>query len=133
MLLSELTLIEASVVDINFAQKSLGSGDGMLKIEYGQLVFEGGGILSDDESKSTIKVTAKPSVVGGRDNFKKIDFSLKITMHMLYTYPRTVSLNESFLEENTWYFASLLRTHFKFFADDILKNTTISGVELPLN
>jgi len=52
---------------------------------------------------------------------------------MVYTYPSSEVVDEKFIRDNSWYFSSFLRTYFKFFAENILKQAGINGITLPFN
>ncbi|WP_267369215.1 MULTISPECIES: hypothetical protein [unclassified Pantoea] len=133
MLLEELKLIEAAATGISFEHHVLQSGQGQIKIEYGEIEFEGGNSLVNDESKSTLHVKVAPSITGYREDAEGADFILKINMRLLYVYPSNQELTEEFLQKNSWYFGSFIRTYFKFYADGILSNTTLQGIQLAYN
>lgn len=136
MLLSDLNLIEVSARKINFEYSILVPGQGKIKVEYGELNFEAGGELTEDETKGIIRVNAFPSIKGFREIQSDPDFSLNLNIGMLYVYPKEKMQDseiESFLQENVWYFASFLRTYFKVYVDNILSTSTINGVKLPFN
>jgi len=133
MLLDDLKLIEAAATGISFEHHVLQSGQGKIKTEYGEIEFEGGGSLVADESKSTIHVKAAPTITGYREDAEGADFILKINMRLLYVYPSNLELTEAFLQSNSWYFGSFIRTYFKFYADGILSTTTLQGIQLAYN
>ncbi|WP_312384947.1 MULTISPECIES: hypothetical protein [Atlantibacter] len=133
MVLDDFKLIEVSATGISFEHLQMESGQGTIEIDYGEIEFEAGGVLVGNESQSTVQVKAAPSISGRRLGVNDNDFILKINMRMLFVCPRTEELNEDFLQSSSWYFGSMLRTHFKFYADEILNKTTIKGVQLPYN
>jgi hypothetical protein len=133
MVLDDFKLIDVSATGISFEHHLMEPGQGTIEIDYGEIEFEAGGVLVGDESKSTVHVKAAPSITGHREGVKGNDFLLKINMRMLFVCPRTDELTEDFLQTSSWYFGSMLRTHFKFYADDILSKTTIKGIQLAYN
>lgn len=133
MFLNDLTLIEARTVRTNFIQNQEVKGSGQVTISYGSLNFEAGGVLTDDASRSVIAVMATPSVSGQSDHLIGDAFVLQMDLKMVYTYPSTETVTEDFLAENTWYFVSYLKTYFKMYAEQVLSQTGINGVTLPLN
>lgn len=132
MLLSDISLIEATIVDVVFNQNLQFPGDGGLHVEYGELDFEAGAILSHDATKASIIVIANPKMQGFSNDNGNVIFSLNIKMRMLYSYSREHEVNEKFINENTWYFTALMKMHFKKYAEDLLNNTTLKGIDLPL-
>lgn len=133
MVLDDFKLIEVSATGISFEHRLMEPGQGTIEIDYGEIEFEAGGVLVGDDSQSTVHVKAAPSITGHREGVAGNDFLLKINMRMLFVCPRTDELNEEFLQDSSWYFGSMLRTHFKFYADDILSKTTIKGIQLAYN
>ncbi|MES4612991.1 hypothetical protein V2154_10445 [Ewingella sp. CoE-038-23] len=133
MLLADIKLIEVNTLDVIFKHAITEPGQGKIRVEYGEIEFEAGGILTVDASSATIRIKAAPAVYGFRDGQENDDFSLKIGISMLYVYPSNQSLDETYLQENHWYFASMLKTYFKFYAEDIFNKSSIDGVKLPYN
>ncbi|MDQ2324570.1 hypothetical protein RBI98_07170 [Citrobacter koseri] len=133
MQLKDIKLIEVSTKSTIFEQNSFTSGKGKIKVEYGELNFEVGGVLVQDEKKSTVIVTATPQILGSREGSENLEFSLKISMRMIYIYSRENVMDEKFLADNAWYFSSFLRTYFKIYAEQIFNQSSISGIKLPLN
>lgn len=130
MLLDDLKLIEACATGISFEHHVMRPGEGKIKVEYGEIEFEGGGALVEDPTKSTIHVKASPTITGYRDDAEGADFILKISMRLLFVFPKNLELTEEFLKDSSWYFGSFLKTYFKFYADDILSKTTLKGIQL---
>ncbi|HDK6402123.1 TPA: hypothetical protein M4198_002788 [Klebsiella variicola] len=133
MQLKDLKLIEVSSTKVEFEQKSHIPGKGKTKIEYGQLNFEAGGTLTQNESKSTVTILASPQITGVREGSEVPEFTLKISMRMIYIYSKENVIDEKFLAENAWYFSSFLRTYFKMYAEQVFSQSSISGIKLPLN
>ncbi|EPH1426115.1 TPA: hypothetical protein QIC20_001064 [Klebsiella aerogenes] len=137
MLLQNLKLIESSAVSISFQQNVTSSGNGTVKVEYGTVDFEAGGHLTDSPETTVIALRATPCIRGFRKDIEHTegqeDFILKIEMRMLYAFDSKLKLSESFIQDNKWYFASFIRTYFKQYAEDILKNTTLHGIKLQAN
>lgn len=130
MLPNDINMVESAILNVEFNQTMLTPGEGTIKVVYGALDFEVGG---GDPSMSSIKVSASPIAQGFRKGSEKPDFSLKIDIRMIFSYPKSENLNEDFLKEYTWYFSSLMRVYFKFYAEDILKNTTLDGIKFACN
>ncbi|EOT1756562.1 hypothetical protein ACNHYK_001256 [Citrobacter koseri] len=133
MQLKDIKLIEVSTKSTIFEQNSFTPGKGKIKVEYGKLNFEVGGVLVQNEKKSTVIVTATPQIFGSREDSEETEFSLKISMRMIYIYSHENVMDEKFLTDNAWYFSSLLRTYFKIYAEQIFNQSSISGIKLPLN
>lgn len=133
MLLADIKLIEVSALDIIFKHKSSEPGQGKLSVEYGDVEFEVGATLVENPSNSTIRVKACPAVYGHKEGAATDDFELKISISMLYVYPAEVDIEESYLRENHWYFASMLKCYFKFYADDIFNKSSLNGIKLAYN
>lgn len=133
MLLKDIKLLEVTSLNVAFSHNATESGQGRVRTEYGDIEFEAGGTLTEDPSQSVIIVKATPSVTGFREGVEGYDFSLKISLRMIYSYPTEKKLTQEFLIDSSWYFTSLLKTYFKFYADDILRKTTIEGIKLDLN
>ena len=133
MLLADIKLIEVNTRSVSFDHIVTDPGEGQIRVEYGEIEFEAGGVLVGNESNSTIRIKASPSIYGFREGKVGGDFVLKIVMNMLYVYPSNQNLDEDYLRDNHWYFASMLKTHFKFYAEDILSKSSINGVQLPFN
>lgn len=133
MLLADIKLIEVNTRSVSFDHIVTEPGEGQIRVEYGELEFEVGGVLVGDESNSTIRIKASPAIYGFREGKAGEDFVLKIVMNMLYVYPGNQNIDEDYLRDNHWYFASMVKTHFKFYAEDILGKSSINGVQLPFN
>lgn len=133
MLLSELSLIEVTNLRTEFRQTDAHEGSGEVNFLFGSLTFEVGAKLIADESKSVIIIQANPKAIALRDDKVTEEFSLDIAMRMVYTYPSSEVVDENFIKDNSWYFSSFLRTYFKVFADNILKQAGINGIALPFN
>jgi len=133
MSLAEIKLIEVVTTNVDFTHKMHSQGVGEMSVEYGDLEFQAGVSLKNNMNTHAIIVNAAPQVTGYKEGVKEFDFLLKINMRMVYTYPESITVDEQFLRENTWYFSSVLRTYFKFHADDILNKTAISSLKLALN
>ncbi|WP_142910690.1 hypothetical protein, partial [Klebsiella pneumoniae] len=88
MQLKDLKLIEVSSTKVEFEQNSHIPGKGKTKIEYGQLNFEAGGTLTQNESKSTVTILASPQITGVREGSEVPEFTLKISMRMIYIYSK---------------------------------------------
>lgn len=108
-------------------------GKGTVRIEYGKLNFEVGGTLTSDSTKSVIAVHGMPQIRGFKDGSTDEEFSLKIQLKMVYIYPAVEVLDENVLKENSWYFASFLKTYFKFYADGVINQSIINDIKLPFN
>lgn len=134
MLLHDLKLIESSIVNIDFQQNVKASGQGTIKVEYGTVDFEAGGNLNGNPETTVMVLKATPCIRGFRKDVEQVqgteDFILKIEMRMIYSIDRKEKITEAFIQKNTWYFSSFLRTYFKQYADDILKHTTLNGIKL---
>ncbi|EJG2186764.1 hypothetical protein BWD41_05360 [Citrobacter braakii] len=134
MLPSDITMVESAILNVEFNQTMLTPGEGTIKVTYGALDFEvGGGVLTENPSMQSIKVSASPIAQGFRKDVEKPDFSLKIDIRMIFSYPKDEIVDEDFLKDHTWYFSSLMRVYFKFYAEDILKNTTLDGIKFACN
>lgn len=133
MQLKDLKLIQVSSTKLEFEQNSHIPGKGKTKIEYGKLNFEAGGTLTQDESKLTVIVQASPQIIGLREGSEVPEFTLKMSMRMIYIYPNENVIDEKFLADNAWYFSSFLRAYFKMYAEQVLSQSPISGIKLPLN
>lgn len=133
MLLSEFKLIETTNLETEFKQSGSPKGQGSVDFVFGSLNLEAGKVLSSDETKSVVIVLAEPKAIGYRDDGVTEEFSLRMKMRMTYTYPSSYTLDAKFLEGNSWFFSSFLKTYFKFYAEEILKQSGIDGIKLPLN
>lgn len=133
MLLSELSLIEVTTLRTDFRQTDAHEGSGEVNFLFGSLNFEVGAKLIADETKSIIIIQANPKATALREDKVTEEFSLDIAMRMVYTYPSSEVVDEKFIRDNSWYFSSFLRTYFKFFAENILKQAGINGITLPFN
>lgn len=133
MLLTDIELIEASSTDISFTHRVVAPGQGKIKVEYGELEIEVGGIPGNYPHHATIVVRATPVITGFRDEVEDYDFQLKISMRMVYLYPKENDVSESFVVQNTWYFSSFIKTYFKIYAEGVLDKTSIRDIKLPFN
>lgn len=132
MQLSELTLIESVLLNADFKQAQSFQGAVEMKLTFGQITFNVKEAQSSDGSIPTIIIRATPKATASRGGGIE-EFSLNMSIRMVYTYPPTETVSKEFLHENSWYFASYLRTFFKFYADEILQRAGIEGIRLPLN
>ncbi|EMQ0190757.1 hypothetical protein L9F34_003551 [Klebsiella aerogenes] len=135
--LQELRLIEASAINITFKQNSLVKGKGSIKVDYGTVEFEAGGHLVDKPEAGVLAMRASPCIRGFQGDQEHIDgkeeFFLQIEIRLVFVFDSKSEMSQDFILENSWYFSSFIRTFFKNFADDILKNTTLNGIKLQLN
>ncbi|ECC3463690.1 hypothetical protein AA471_13550 [Salmonella enterica subsp. enterica] len=132
MQLSELRLIESVLLSADFKQAQFFHGSVEVRFTYGQITFNTEETLSSDEPISTIIIVATPKATASSEGGIE-EFSLNMSIRMVYAYPSTETVSEEFLQENSWYFASFLRTFFKFYADEILQRAGIEGIRFPLN
>ncbi|ENQ3930692.1 hypothetical protein ACEF99_002536 [Salmonella enterica subsp. enterica serovar Newport] len=132
MQLSELRLIESVLLSADFKQAQFFHGSVEMKFTFGQITFNTEETPSSDGSVSTIIIVATPKATANSEGGIE-EFSLNMSIRMVYAYPSTETVSEEFLQENSWYFASFLRTFFKFYADEILQRAGIEGIRFPLN
>ena len=133
MQLDDFKLLEVCTTHISFVHRDTQPGQGKIVVDYGEINFEAGALLVGDEDQATVRVEASPKITGYRDGSSDHDFQLKITMRLLFVYPKSKNLTQAYLQDNNWYFGSLIRTHFKFYADDILSKTTLKNIQLAYN
>ncbi len=131
--LEDLQLIEAAIFSVDFNQTKKSTGKGKISLEYGEVGMEAGGVMDNNQKKALI-INATPKIIGtAEENGQEIDgFHLKINFRLFYTYDRSFEVSEKFLSDNQWFFASQVRAYFKVFSDNILNNSTINGIKLPL-
>lgn len=132
MQLSELRLIESVLLSADFKQAQFFHGSVEVRFTFGQITFNTEETLSSAEPISTIVIVATPKATASSEGGIE-EFSLNMSIRMVYAYPSTETVSEEFLQENSWYFASFLRTFFKFYADEILQRAGIEGIRFPLN
>ncbi|WP_447875848.1 hypothetical protein [Serratia fonticola] len=132
MLLSEFKLIEVINLETEFRQGDRPKGQGKVDFAFGSMEIEAGKVLSSDGEKSVITVIAEPKATGYRDGDTE-EFMLRIKMRMAYACPSSYTLDAKFLKDSSWFFSGFLKAYFKMYADEILKQSGINGVKLPLN
>ncbi|EEO7838286.1 hypothetical protein G6C41_005182 [Salmonella enterica] len=132
MQLSELRLIESVLLSADFKQAQFFHGSVEMKFTFGQITFNTEETPSSDGPVSTLIIVATPKATASSEGGIE-EFSLNMSIRMVYAYPSTETVSEEFLQENSWYFASFLRTFFKFYADEILQRAGIEGIRFPLN
>ncbi|EKK3978376.1 hypothetical protein AUN02_21875 [Cronobacter sakazakii] len=132
-MLNDFNLLEVTTLETSFKQKGHSRGQGNVDFIFGSLNIEAGAELATDSSKSVLIVLAEPQAVGFREENNEEEFSLSMKMKMVYTYPSSFTVDEKFITESSWFFSSFLRTYFKFYAEEILRQAGIDGIKLPLN
>ncbi|EPS9204299.1 hypothetical protein ACVMY6_004628 [Klebsiella pneumoniae] len=131
---TDIKLVECSIINITFNHNPKPKGQGVVRVDYGPLSFKYGAGFGGDSSRHGVVVSAEPVVTGVRDDkADENEFLLKIEMRMIYTYDKIPTDHVEVISNNTWYFTSLLRAYFKFYAESIMSKSSFQGVDLPYN
>ena len=133
MLLNELSLVEVTNLETHFIQSGLQQGQGTVDFDFGSLGIEAGAKLLDDPTKSILVVMAEPKAIGKKEGQTEAEFTLSIKIRLVFTYPSSYEMKESFVSTNSWYLSSQVRTYFVQYAEAILRQAGIDGIKIPLN
>ncbi|WP_241569165.1 MULTISPECIES: hypothetical protein [Rosenbergiella] len=132
--LSDLHLKESVIFSLDFKQSMRKSGEGKVRLEYGEVNLEAGGKVVGDEEFSVLLVRSNPMIEGLSidDNGNEVHgFHIKMELRLSYTYKSELTVTPEFMQESQWFIASQVRQFFKIYSEDILNKSSLTKLHIP--